>query len=107
MVDPYNYRLIELGRLCKKYDVPHIVNNAYGIQSNKCMNIIEEVRIELTVYYDIISNMIKAHRQSRVDAFIQSTDKNFLVPVGGSVVVSCNESFIREVAQTYPGKSPI
>lgn len=46
MVDPYNYRLIELGRLCKKYDVPHIVNNAYGIQSNKCMNIIEEVRIE-------------------------------------------------------------
>ena len=61
----------------------------------------------LAVYYDIISNMIKAHRQSRVDAFIQSTDKNFLVPVGGSVVVSCNESFIREVAQTYPGKSPI
>ena len=36
-------RLSEVGALCKKYDVPHIVNNAYGVQSTKCMHIIEEV----------------------------------------------------------------
>ena len=38
------YRLSEVGRLCKKYGVPHIVNNAYGVQSSKCMHVIEEVR---------------------------------------------------------------
>ena len=48
--------------------------------------------------------LIQAHRQGRVDAFIQSTDKNFLVPVGGSVVASCSETFVKEVAQTYPGQ---
>ena len=48
-------------------------------------------------------SILQAHRQGRVDAFIQSTDKNFLVPVGGSVVASCSEAFVKEVAQTYPG----
>lgn len=38
-----------------------------------------------------------------MDGFVQSTDKNFLVPVGGSVVTSCDEQFIRDVAQIYPG----
>jgi O-phospho-L-seryl-tRNASec:L-selenocysteinyl-tRNA synthase len=80
-------KLSEVAGLCKKYDIPHIANNAYGVQSSKCMHIIEE-----------------AHRQGRVDAFIQSTDKNFLVPVGGSVVASCSETFVKEVAQTYPGR---
>ncbi|CAI8033170.1 O-phosphoseryl-tRNA(Sec) selenium transferase [Geodia barretti] len=80
-------KLSEIAGLCKKYDIPHIVNNAYGVQSSKCMHIIED-----------------AHRQGRVDAFIQSTDKNFLVPVGGSVVASCSETFVKEVAQTYPGR---
>ena len=41
------YRLCEVGQICKKYDVPHIVNNAYGVQSTKCMHIIEEVRMVL------------------------------------------------------------
>ena len=40
----------------------------------------------------------------RVDAFIQSTDKNLLVPVGGAIVASCNEPFLQAVAQTYPGE---
>lgn len=40
----------------------------------------------------------------RVDAFVQSTDKNFLVPVGGCVIASHDEKFVTEVSQTYPGK---
>lgn len=40
----YSFRLPEVGGLCKKYDIPHIVNNAYGVQSSKCMHVIEEVR---------------------------------------------------------------
>ena len=39
----------------------------------------------------------------RVDAFVQSTDKNFLVPVGGCVIASHDEKFISAISQTYPG----
>ena len=46
----------------------------------------------------------KAHRIGRVDVFVQSTDKNLLVPVGGAIVASSNEPFIQAVAQTYPGE---
>ena len=38
-----------------------------------------------------------------MDAFVQSTDKNFLVPVGGCVVAGASEEFINNVSQTYPG----
>ena len=37
-------RLVEVGQICKTYGIPHFVNNAYGVQSTKCMHIIEEVR---------------------------------------------------------------
>ena len=40
---PYN-RLSEVAEMCKRYNIPHIVNNAYGVQSSKCMHVIEEVR---------------------------------------------------------------
>lgn len=29
--------------MCAKYDIPHIVNNAYGVQSSKCMHLIQQV----------------------------------------------------------------
>lgn len=37
-------RLEELATMCAKYDVPHIVNNAYGVQASKCMHLIQQVR---------------------------------------------------------------
>ena len=68
--------------------MPHVVNNAYGIQSSKCMYLLQE-----------------AARVGRVDAFVQSTDKNLMVPVGGAVVASSmSKDFVHQVAQTYPGK---
>lgn len=36
-------RLSEVSRLCKTKDVPHLINNAYGVQSTKCMHAIQEV----------------------------------------------------------------
>lgn len=36
-------RLEELSSLCRKHDIPHIVNNAYGVQSSKCMHLIQQV----------------------------------------------------------------
>ena len=36
---------------------------------------------------------------------IQSTDKNFLVPVGGAIVNSPSPSFLQDVAKMYPGRA--
>lgn len=31
--------------MCAKHNIPHIVNNAYGVQSSKCMHLIQQVLI--------------------------------------------------------------
>ena len=82
----------EIAALCKAKDVPHVINNAYGIQSNHIAKLVTRA---ITI--------------GRVDAVIQSTDKNFMVPVGGSVV-ACpveKEGFLRELSNMYPGRASI
>nr|XP_033804156.1 O-phosphoseryl-tRNA(Sec) selenium transferase [Geotrypetes seraphini] len=81
-------RLEELALMCAKYDIPHIVNNAYGVQSSKCMHLIQQ-----------------GARVGRIDAFVQSLDKNFMVPVGGAIIAGFNESFIQEISKMYPGRA--
>ncbi|CAB3977134.1 O-phosphoseryl-tRNA(Sec) selenium transferase [Paramuricea clavata] len=81
-------RLEEVAKLCKDKSVPHIVNNAYGVQSTKCMHLIQQ-----------------AARVGRVDAFIQSLDKNFMVPVGGAIIAGFDNSFIDTISKTYPGRA--
>lgn len=81
-------RLEELASLCSKYDVPHIVNNAYGVQASKCMHLIQQ-----------------GARVGRIDAFVQSLDKNFLVPVGGAVIAGFDEAFVQEISRMYPGRA--
>lgn len=46
----------------------------------------------------------KAARVGRVDAFIQSLDKNFMVPVGGAIIAGFDDSFIDNIGKTYPGE---
>ncbi|CAG0893252.1 unnamed protein product, partial [Cyprideis torosa] len=79
-----------LAKLCKDRGIPHVVNNAYGIQSTKCCNLISE-----------------GARVGRVDVFIQSTDKNFLVPVGGSVVAGFDPDLVIDIGKTYPGRASL
>ena len=45
----------------------------------------------------------------RVDAVVQSTDKNFMVPVGGSVVAAGHSlpGLVNAVNQTYPGSAAV
>lgn len=57
-----------VARICKAHGIPHVVNNAYGVQSAF-----------------ICDRLSRACRVGRVDVVVQSTDKNFLVPVGGAV----------------------
>ncbi|KAI4808447.1 hypothetical protein KUCAC02_000506 [Chaenocephalus aceratus] len=83
-------RLEELSILCAKQNIPHIVNNAYGVQSSKCMHLIQQ-----------------GARVGRIDAFVQSLDKNFMVPVGGAIIAGFDKSVVQEISQMYPvGRPP-
>jgi hypothetical protein len=61
----------QIARICEFAGVPHVINNAYGVQSA-----------------ELCRRVSRAARCGRVDVIIQSTDKNFMVPVGGTVVAS-------------------
>lgn len=34
---------IEISKICKEYEIPHVINNAYGIQSSKSCHLVNEV----------------------------------------------------------------
>ena len=76
--------IIEISKLCLKHDLYHIVNNAYGVQSIK-----------------IMKNISKSSEIGRIDCFIQSTDKNFMVPVGGSIITICNQKSSNQQQQKF------
>ncbi len=78
----------EIARSCSDNDVPLVINNAYGVQSDRIMR---EIR--------------SAVDAGRVDAVVQSSDKNFLSPVGASIIVSPSKDFIKEITETYAGRA--
>ena len=80
--------LVGVGAICKSMNVPHVVNNAYGVQSSKCMHLIEETA-----------------RVGRLDVFVQSTDKNLMVPVGGAIIAGFDADLVARIAKTYPGRA--
>ena len=47
----------------------------------------------------------EASRKGRVDAFVQSTDKNFLVPVGGAIIGSFDKNLLDRISKMYPGRA--
>ena len=55
----------DVAKMCAELDVGHVVNNAYGVQATA-----------------LCKEVTRAWRRGRVDAVVQSTDKNFMVPVG-------------------------
>lgn len=77
----------EIAKLAKKHNLIHIINNAYGVQSKLLMH---EIRRGIDA--------------GRVDAIIQSTDKNFMTPVGGAIVCSPNEEILTYIAKAYAGR---
>lgn len=81
---------ILIGNLCSKYKIFHIINNAYGLQ---CMKTTEMINYTCN--------------QGLVDLVVQSTDKNFFTPVGGSIVFSTNKKLIETLSSNYPGRAGI
>jgi hypothetical protein len=83
----------EAARLCQSHDIPHVINNAYGVQSSW-----------------ICSQITRACRVGRVDVVIQSTDKNFMVPVGGAVAAVAKGregGLLQDMAGRYPGRAGV
>ena len=78
----------EIAKFAKENQIIHIINNAYGLQT---------------------PTLLKLIRQSidagRVDAIIQSTDKNFLTPVGGAVITSPYSNLIGAISKCYAGRA--
>lgn len=77
-----------VAKIAEEKNIFHIINNAYGVQSPEIMK--------------IIRGAIDA---GRVDAVVQSTDKNFLCPMGGAIIASPDIEFMKEVSTTYAGRA--
>jgi O-phospho-L-seryl-tRNASec:L-selenocysteinyl-tRNA synthase len=77
-----------VAKLCARYQWAHVINNAYGVQCQQICKLIN-----------------RAHTIGRVDAVVQSTDKNFCVPVGGAVICSASKQLLNEIAGLYPGRA--
>jgi O-phospho-L-seryl-tRNASec:L-selenocysteinyl-tRNA synthase len=77
-----------LSKLSKKHGIPHLVNNAYGLQSTYLTHQIEQ-----------------AQREGNIDYVVQSTDKNLMVPVGGSILFGFNTELVNDVAKMYAGRA--
>ena len=80
--------VIGLAALCDRVGVAHLVNNAYGVQSRRVMEAID-----------------RAARRGRVDAVVQSMDKNFMVPVGGAIVCEMTAGAQRKANNSRPAHS--
>ena len=81
--------VVAVARLCAEFNVPHVVNHAYGLQLSGACHALNE-----------------ACRVGRVDAFVSSTDKNFLVPVGGAIVAAPGTAAaVHALARAYPGRA--
>lgn len=87
--------IVEIAELCKKYNVAHVINSAYGLQCSR-----------------ISSDIVQADKKGRVDVLISSTDKNFMVPVGGSILYAPASkdkndkvNIIQKINKFYPGRA--
>ena len=78
----------EISKFAKENNLVHIVVNAYGVQSPEWMKMIRS-----------------ALDAGRIDAIIQSTDKNFLTPVGGALIASPDVEIIQKISQAYAGRA--
>jgi O-phospho-L-seryl-tRNASec:L-selenocysteinyl-tRNA synthase len=78
----------EIAKIAQEHDVPHVINNAYGVQSR-----------------EIMKRIRSAVDAGRVDAVVQSTDKNFLTPIGGAIVAAPEQENLDEVSEQYAGRA--
>jgi O-phospho-L-seryl-tRNASec:L-selenocysteinyl-tRNA synthase len=79
--------LVDVAAQCRRHGLFHVVNNAYGIQSGRIAQDLRDAAAE----------------PNGIHVFIQSTDKNLMVPVGGTIVGGFDSALVDEIGRTYPG----
>lgn len=77
-----------IAKLARARGVAHVINNAYGVQHPAYMK-----------------QVYAASSAGRVDYVVQSTDKNFLSPVGGTVVAAFTKAKVRALTRQYAGRA--
>ncbi|CAH8619405.1 unnamed protein product [Schistosoma bovis] len=95
-------KLHAITKLCIKYGVSHLINNAYGVQSPRCMRMIESAG-KLIIEHNL--NTSNSCNQPIDLLYVQSTDKNLMVPVGGAVIAGFSTDLVDFVAKLYPGRA--
>ncbi|KAF6774712.1 hypothetical protein AHF37_06078 [Paragonimus kellicotti] len=119
-------RLFAITRACMDHGVAHLVNNAYGVQSPRCMRMIESAGQLVTQKQSgLVKNGTDLGKQCSFDdedlvpaetgetsiavqpsaidlLYVQSTDKNLMVPVGGAIVAGFTADLVNAVAKSYP-----
>lgn len=80
--------VIAIGQIARAHGLFHVANNAYGLQCQKTIDMLN-----------------KANNANLLDAVVQSTDKNFMVPVGGSLIYSSDSQLTKEISENYPGRA--
>jgi O-phospho-L-seryl-tRNASec:L-selenocysteinyl-tRNA synthase len=58
-------RVVEIAQLCKKYDIPHVINNAYGVQCALSCSLVTSVRFVFLVFLPISSPSVFFHFAGR------------------------------------------
>lgn len=80
----------EISIICKQKEIFHLVNNAYGIYCTKII--------------DMLNQSVK---YGKIDVIVSSTDKNFMVPVGGALIYSQDENILNKIKKNYPGRASL
>ncbi|MEM2145718.1 MAG: O-phosphoseryl-tRNA(Sec) selenium transferase, partial [Candidatus Jordarchaeaceae archaeon] len=78
----------EIAKIAQENNIPHVINNAYGVQSR-----------------EIMKRIRSAVDAGRVDAVVQSTDKNFLTPIGGAIIASPKQETLDSISEQYAGRA--
>lgn len=90
--------LRSVARLCRKYGSCLLINNAYGVADQYC-------RCMVNAALNVEASRSVEDRRQRPWFVVQSTDKNFLVPVGGCILSSSHGESVANVARLYPGRA--
>ena len=80
----------KVAKLCQEHNVHHVINHAYGLQSTRANKLLNRACVV-----------------GRVDAIVCSTDKNFLVPVGGALVLSPRSEVVKNIGKNYAGRASL
>ena len=81
--------VVSISRMCEERGVPHVINNAYGLQSSHACRLINKA----------------VSSGGRVDLLVSSCDKNFLVPVGSAIVYGPDKEKVKRIQKQYPGRA--